>query len=72
MTRKYSEFGLKFSFCNCNDDDNNNTLSRKISTVKLLFSFKFILVLFKAYPVVGDGWFQPTQFVLIAVSMLDL
>lgn len=71
MTRKYSEFGLQFSFCNC-DDDNNNTLSRKISTVKLLFSFKFILVLFKAYPIVGDGWFQLTQFVLIAVSMLDL
>lgn len=64
------EFGLQFSFCNCDDD--NNTLSHKISTVKLLFAFTFILVPFKANPVVGDGWFQFTQFAWIAVSMLDL
>lgn len=52
------EFALKFSFCNCGA--NNNTLSHKISPVKLLFPFKFILVIFKA------------QFVLTAVSTLDL
>lgn len=59
LSRDYKihfEFGLKFSFCS--RDDNSNTLPHKISAVKLLFSFKFILALFKAYPIVEDEWFQ--------------
>lgn len=57
------EFGFQLLFFNCDDDD-DNTVSHKIFSVKFLFSFIFILELLKADSVVGNGWFQLTQFVL--------
>lgn len=62
MSRKYT-LSLDFSFHSTTDDDGNAVL-HKIFTVKFLFSFTFLFKLFKANSVVGNGWFQLTQFVL--------